>query len=336
VHASRNRIVIQAEREKSTRQGANPREWLASLWRGRLAPRLVLAMMVVTVLVFSTQGVARAAEGSLPSEPLYAVKTLIEDAQIAVSQTDVGDARLYIQFAARRVEEMQQLILEGRFDAIQIATQRFEQQMKPAVQLLRRVAEVDVAQAGELLRSYAETMERQSVSLQVLSAAAPKDVSDTIQSTLLATQTDMAFVMALVEETSVKPSPVAIPTPTLAEAVATHTKQPATASPVAARSTATRRSSSTSALPTTPAATDTPAPTATPEFTKTPKLTDAPKPTKEDKPTDAPKPTKEEKPTMEPKPTKEEKPTMEPKPTKEEKPTKEPKPTKEEKPTKEP
>jgi len=75
-----------------------------------------VAAALVLVLVFGS-GVSYAAEGALPGDTLYSVKTMVnEPVRVAIATNAEAKAELQIELAERRIEEAAVLAVEGRLD----------------------------------------------------------------------------------------------------------------------------------------------------------------------------------------------------------------------------
>lgn len=97
------------ERRDSAARG---RSWLPSL--GLLARPWAVALGAVVLLVSGGLGVSSAAAGSIPGEPLYAVKSAQERFLLVVVPTDHGKAKLHARLALQRAWEMERLAASGR------------------------------------------------------------------------------------------------------------------------------------------------------------------------------------------------------------------------------
>ncbi len=76
-----------------------------------------LAALVLVVLAGGSTA-AYAARGSLPGQPLYALKTkVLEPVEVALAATPAAKAQVETQIATRRVAEAQALAAQGRLDA---------------------------------------------------------------------------------------------------------------------------------------------------------------------------------------------------------------------------
>ena len=117
---------------------------------------LLAIVMSVTVLFGGAGATVYAAQGSLPDQPLYQVKTWSEDARLSLTSSAQGKLDLNLEFADRRVAEIVRLqaagktISEGvsaRFHqelnaALKIAAGMDDPQMLPALVQIRQQAEV--------------------------------------------------------------------------------------------------------------------------------------------------------------------------------------------------
>lgn len=93
---------------------------------GNLGMRRAFAAVAVgiTALVITGGSVVAASTDSLPGQTLYAVKTAVENVQLAFTPSDVGKAKLLASFADRRVSEIERLVLsdEGGSHNVDIAS----------------------------------------------------------------------------------------------------------------------------------------------------------------------------------------------------------------------
>lgn len=75
-----------------------------------------IAAALVLVMIFGS-GVSYAAEGALPGDALYAIKTAInEPTRLALATNAEAKAEIQIEYAERRIEEAAALAAEGRLD----------------------------------------------------------------------------------------------------------------------------------------------------------------------------------------------------------------------------
>lgn len=97
----------------------NPKSWRwssaalrrSAALRPSAAAGLVISFLLMVSLLAGA-GTVYAAAGALPGDVLYPLKTALEDVRLAVSLNKTKDAELRLAFAARRLDEVTQL-LEG-------------------------------------------------------------------------------------------------------------------------------------------------------------------------------------------------------------------------------
>lgn len=131
-----------------------------------------VALCLVVILV-GGGGVAYAAQGSLPGNPLYAVKVdVTEPIQTALAVTPEAQADVHVELAQRRVEEAEALAVQGRLDATttQQLEQNFNDQTASANDLAVEVGQSDPAAAVEIEAKIASSLSVHGVILATLGA----------------------------------------------------------------------------------------------------------------------------------------------------------------------
>jgi len=82
-------------------------------WFLRRRRATIMIGALIAVLMLAGAGTVHASADALPGHALYPVKTTVEDVRLAVSISDAEDARLRLEFAARRLDEVIALMEEG-------------------------------------------------------------------------------------------------------------------------------------------------------------------------------------------------------------------------------
>jgi hypothetical protein len=265
--------------------------------------------LLVALLVISSTGVAFASQWAIPGDPLYPVKISLENAQVALSFSEMRRAELYIEHAEQRMFEIQNLVVENRFEYLHDTISRFEIQAVLATRLLQSASEVNAPRAQELAVQLQQLLKEQAALFPVLAQATPQDSQDEIKRLMDIT----AALVLQAEDLEIPGVVISTPTPT-ATLAGTNTLIPFTSTEL---STATSRPSATLELTLTPVGellqitpmtnqttgtpgptlitsggrppTETPVPTARPTKTKKPRPEPTrrpPKPTKEDRSND--------------------------------------------------
>lgn len=91
------------------------RRGFALRWRWRWALAITAVLLLILVAGGST---VAASSDSLPGEPLYPVKTAVEQVRLWFTTTDTGKAKLHAQFANRRAQEIIRIIEKDRPDRV--------------------------------------------------------------------------------------------------------------------------------------------------------------------------------------------------------------------------
>jgi hypothetical protein len=147
--------------EQRSNQSRQPAGWLQYVrW---LSYGLGRTAMGVAAVLYMIGGVTYAAEDALPGTPLYAVKTHVNEAFINI--TAVGDsktARTQSRLAARRINELQTLINNGRLTTT--TSERLLHDIVEHTQIAREnIASLETA--GERKRQQANRLQSQLTAL---------------------------------------------------------------------------------------------------------------------------------------------------------------------------
>ena len=80
-------------------------------------PRWAMALMAVMLVFTLGGGAVLAADSSMPGSPLYPVKILTENISMKFAGSDIEKAELSLTFADRRIEEMNHMMANGKFNS---------------------------------------------------------------------------------------------------------------------------------------------------------------------------------------------------------------------------
>lgn len=126
----------------------------------RLKPAIVGAVLAVLLLAFLSGSAVLAAANSMPDSPLYPVKRFTEQVQVALTQDEMEQARLYLRFANRRIDEAVAVPAEAP-----VLVDEYQQELGAALSLLIRLYQAGVdpsdlaLQAAPALAKQRETLE---------------------------------------------------------------------------------------------------------------------------------------------------------------------------------
>jgi hypothetical protein len=96
-------------------------------WRWQSVWAIALTAMVIVVL--SASGTVLAASNSMPDDTLYPVKLATEQAQVAMTRSDVAKAELHAKLADKRVEEIVYVAGKGDPQKVEAASKRLDDQL---------------------------------------------------------------------------------------------------------------------------------------------------------------------------------------------------------------
>lgn len=186
VDASRHRVI---ERIKRQNQAANEttgwwrnlswNEFLLSL-RG-VSARLAIAALLIFLVFFSSVGLAFASQNAIPGDRLYGVKRSLENVHLAVTRDPARRAGLQIDYAQRRLTEIQSLVMKGRYDEIPAVVENYEYLVNQALANMQQVAKSNPPQAARLAAALKKQLSNQEALLGMLASTVPETVRPEIQ-----------------------------------------------------------------------------------------------------------------------------------------------------------
>ncbi|NPA05815.1 MAG: hypothetical protein GXO54_00190 [Chloroflexi bacterium] len=133
---------------------------------GRRTAMIWAVVFAVVALFIGGGGVVYAAQDALPGEPLYSVKETVEEVQLLLADP-VEDVQLHLDFAARRLEEAQQLLQEGRVDLAVKAMEMAEEHWQAALVVAEQLRETQ-PEAFNALVAEAQALKAQAQALEAL------------------------------------------------------------------------------------------------------------------------------------------------------------------------
>ena len=137
-----------------------------------------LALVLVATLLFLGGATVSAAKEALPGDALYSVKTQLEQTRLNLAQDAGNRAQIMMDYAERRLNEIDRLVQQGRFEDIETAVQQFEAAIHGAVAELNTVANGDPARAAALAAQISEALARYADTLSAIAAGAPDSVRE--------------------------------------------------------------------------------------------------------------------------------------------------------------
>jgi hypothetical protein len=139
-----------------------------------------VSVLLAVILCLGTGGVILAAEGALPGDPLYGLKTTVEDVRLAVMPAE-GDVSLHARFAERRLGEIEALVAVGRLANVPQAAAEYETHVKQAIQVLVTVVDQDTGGHEQLAADLDQVLSEETTAWDALADQVPADLAPVIQ-----------------------------------------------------------------------------------------------------------------------------------------------------------
>ncbi|MBL8158496.1 hypothetical protein JNK62_03110 [bacterium] len=158
-----------------------------------------IAAALALVFIFGS-GVSYAAEGALPGDALYSVKTKInESVKVALATDTEAKASVQMELAERRIEEAAALAAENRLDADtqQSLAVAFEAHAQSATAEVATIDESDASAAAEITSRF-ET--RLAAHEEVLALVSEADATNTLTTAIRGAGLAVADIRARAEE----------------------------------------------------------------------------------------------------------------------------------------
>jgi hypothetical protein len=177
VSASRRRLVSRIQQENQPVVVA-PLTWGERLQNflsvQKVAP--VAFVFVLMLALFVSGTVVSASQKSLPGDDLYSVKLTLEQIALATSLDEKNDAELQIQYVENRLDEVQALMVEERYEEIAETIQESADQVSKTLESIKTVSDQDRFVAYELAAQLDGILIEQKNILAILSVNAPEIV----------------------------------------------------------------------------------------------------------------------------------------------------------------
>ncbi len=170
----KNRVMAERGRDHAPRQ---------QRWRfPSLLPRwAAVAVSALLIVVLGGAATVSAAGDAVPGEPLYPVKITAEQARLAFSFSSLAKARLHVDLAERRVDELQRLVERDETEAVSLLVARLAGHLEEA----KQVGAADEARVGDLMTYLENSATAQLAILEQLLTAAPEKTRSVVEAALV-------------------------------------------------------------------------------------------------------------------------------------------------------
>jgi hypothetical protein len=130
-------------------------------------------IIVVMILALVLNSLVLTARLSIPGDPFYSTKLVIEDVRLAFTLNPVEKTDLYIQFSRERTTEIVQLVLEGDYERIPSTVDQFETELIASLHALNNISAHDPSAEVPSIESFRDTLSNENFMLNVLKETSP-------------------------------------------------------------------------------------------------------------------------------------------------------------------
>jgi hypothetical protein len=162
-----------------------PQRWLINL--GALTLLVISLAAIVNDLILT-------ARLSIPNEPLYSTKLVIEDIQLALTFNRTAKTDLYIQFSRERTTEFVELVLRGDYEYLPAAARRLETEITATLYSLENtpIHEQDIEQS--IMVKFDKTLTNEIFMLNMLKWTSPPSTLPGIELAIQAAQSGIVAI----------------------------------------------------------------------------------------------------------------------------------------------
>lgn len=148
-----------------------PKRWIFNI----ATPAILILLLVLVIhdLVLTSRL-------SLPGDPFYSTKLVLEDIQLALTFDRVEKTNLYIQHSRERALEFVELVMKGDYEYLPTTASRIETEIIASLQSLDNLSENDPAVETLIIARFKDTLSSEIFMLNLLKRTASNIASPDI------------------------------------------------------------------------------------------------------------------------------------------------------------
>jgi hypothetical protein len=160
-----------------------------SIGKRKFAFSTIAAVLFVFVVLFGgASATAYASQSALPGDALYPVKSSLEHTQISLANDAYNRAQLHLEFAQHRLNEITELLSQGRTHDVEFASSEFEHHIQEAMQSAQIVLAADPERGAELNKLVSQSLLDYASALKFVLLNVPDVVKPAVEKALLISQ----------------------------------------------------------------------------------------------------------------------------------------------------
>jgi len=163
----------------------SPQRWVFNI----VSPIIIFLLLALVI-----NSAVLTARLSIPGDPLYSTKLVIEDIQLAFTFNLADKTDLSISFSRERAMEFVELLMEGEYEYLPTATRRMETEIIASLHALEALSSYNPDIEQPQISSFRDTLSNEITLLNVLIRTSPASALPGIE---LAIQVTQSGLMAL-------------------------------------------------------------------------------------------------------------------------------------------
>ena len=168
--------------------------WHRIAWRytpQRWVFNIATPVMLVLLLVLVIHDLVLTARLSMPGDPFYSTKLMIEDIQFALTFDQAEKTNQHIQLSRERALEFVQLVMKGDYAYLPITASRMETEIIASVQSLNNLSKNDPAIEMLMMANFKDSLSNELFMLNLLKRTSPDYASPGIELAIQAAQSGL-------------------------------------------------------------------------------------------------------------------------------------------------
>ena len=165
--------------------------WQRLFW-SHTPKRWLFDLATITLMIISLGAVINdlilTARLSIPSEPLYSTKLVLEDIQLALTFNQTAKTDLYIQLSSERTTEFVELVIQGDYEYLPTAAKRLESEITATLDSLEDFPSHEQDNKQAILVKLKETLTNEVFMLNMLKWTSPPSAMTGINLAIQAAQ----------------------------------------------------------------------------------------------------------------------------------------------------
>lgn len=149
---------------------------------------LVILVVMLALIVNSAILTARL---SIPGDPLYTTKLVLEDVRLALTFNHADKTNLYLQYSRERATEFVELVLEGDYQALPAQASRMETELIASLRSIQNLSPEGINAEQPMTSELRDTLSSEILLLTTLERASPPTAYPGIELAINVAQTGL-------------------------------------------------------------------------------------------------------------------------------------------------